>query len=364
MVFQILSAPVISRQNDERAKMDSTYFRDKNILITGGTGSFGKACAHYLLEKNLCNKVIIFSRDEWKQWQMQQSSPIFSHPKIRYFLGDVRDKERLERAFCDVNVVIHAAALKQVPAAEYNPGEFVKTNVTGAMNIIDAAIDAKVDKVIALSTDKAVNPVNLYGATKLCSDKLFITGNAYVGKRGLPTFSVVRYGNVLGSRGSLLPYWKELLAKGKNLPITDIRMTRFWITLTQAVEFVLNCVQDAVGGEIFIPKSPSVKIVDLAKALNPEASYDICGIRPGEKLHELLVSQDDARHTFEASDRFVVAPLETSRGLQHYLQLEKTGSVKKTSDDFVLASNTNPLFTESMDAINALLAQVTMPGEF
>lgn len=345
--------------------MNSNYFRDKNILITGGTGSFGKACAYHLLENDLCNKVIIFSRDEWKQWQMQQSSPIFSHPKIRYFLGDVRDKDRLERAFCDVNIVIHAAALKQVPAAEYNPGEFIKTNVTGAMNIIDAAIDAGVEKVLALSTDKAVNPVNLYGATKLCSDKLFVSSNAYVGKRGLPTFSVVRYGNVLGSRGSLLPHWKALLAKNAStLPITDVRMTRFWITLPQAVEFVLHCLQDAVGGEIFIPKSPSVKIVDLAKAIAPQASYDICGIRPGEKLHELLVSQDDARHTFESNERYSVTPLASSKAFHHYTQLAKMGKVTQKEDDFVLASNVNPLFTDSIDAIRDLVSQVTTPGEY
>lgn len=345
--------------------MNSTYFRNKNILITGGTGSFGKACAYHLLEKDLCNKVIIFSRDEWKQWQMQQSNPIFSHPKIRYFLGDVRDKDRLERAFCDVNIVIHAAALKQVPAAEYNPGEFIKTNVTGAMNIIDAAIDAGVEKVIGLSTDKAVNPVNLYGATKLCSDKLFVSSNAYVGKRGLPTFSVVRYGNVLGSRGSLLPHWQSLLAKGNTkLPITDVRMTRFWITLSQAVEFVLSSLQDAVGGEIFIPKSPSVKIVDLAKAIAPQVSYDICGIRPGEKLHELLVSQDDARHTFESANRYTVAPLASSKAYQHYMQLAHEGKVTQKEDDFVLASNVNPLFTESIDLIRELVSKVTTPGEY
>ncbi len=342
--------------------MVSSYLRNKNILITGGTGSFGKACAYHLLQHDLCNKVIIFSRDEWKQWQMQQSSPIFSHPKVRYFLGDVRDKERLERAFCDVNVVIHAAALKQVPAAEYNPSEFVKTNVNGAMNIIDAAINAGVEKVLGLSTDKAVNPVNLYGATKLCSDKLLICGNAYVGKKGYPTFSVVRYGNVLGSRGSLLPHWKDILAKGKkSLPITDVRMTRFWITLPQAVEFVLKCLESSVGGEIFIPKSPSVKIVDLAKALAPDASLDITGIRPGEKLHELLVSQDEARQTFEASDRFIVAPLASSRAYQHYSQDSK---IKKTHDDFVLASNVNPLFTESIESISSLISQVSTPGEY
>ncbi len=342
--------------------MTSTYLRNKNVLITGGTGSFGKACAYHLLQNDLANKVIIFSRDEWKQWQMQKSHPVFSSSKVRYFLGDVRDKERLERAFCDVNIVIHAAALKQVPAAEYNPSEFVKTNVTGAMNLIDAAIDAGVEKVIGLSTDKAVNPVNLYGATKLCSDKLLVSGNAYVGKRGYPTFSVVRYGNVLGSRGSLLPLWKDILASGKkSLPITDVRMTRFWITLHDAVEFVLKCLEDAVGGEIFIPKSPSVKIVDLAKALAQDASLDITGIRPGEKLHELLVSQDDARQTFEAADRFIVAPLASSRAYQHYTQDTK---VKKMHDDFVLASNLNPLFTESLDEIRSLINQVSTPGEY
>ncbi len=327
------------------------YFRNKNILITGGTGSFGTACAYYLLKKDLCNKVIIFSRDEWKQWQMKESDPIYSSSKARFFLGDVRDKDRLERAFSEVNIVIHAAALKQVPAAEYNPSEFVKTNVTGAMNIIDAAIDVGVEKVIALSTDKAVNPVNLYGATKLCSDKLFVSGNSYVGQKGFPTFSVVRYGNVLGSRGSLLPYWKELIQKGhKSLPITDVRMTRFWITLTQAVEFVLQSAKDAVGGEIFIPKSPSVKIVDLCRAIAPEASYDIKGIRPGEKLHELLVAQDDARQTFEDKNRYIACPIVSSRAFQHY---SKTHT--KMADDFVLASNTNPLFTESIDAIRTLI---------
>lgn len=336
--------------------MNSRYFRDKTILITGGTGSFGTACAQYLLENDIANKVIIFSRDEWKQWQMQQSDPIFSSSKVRYFLGDVRDKERLERAFCDVQIVIHAAALKQVPAAEYNPSEFIKTNVNGAMNIIDAAIDAGVEKVMGLSTDKAVNPVNLYGATKLCSDKLLVSGNAYVGKRGQPTFSVVRYGNVLGSRGSLLPHWQSILAQGKkNLPITDVRMTRFWITLTDAVKFVLECIEESVGGEIFIPKSPSVKIVDLAKAIAPDATHDICGIRPGEKLHELLVSQDDARQTFESQNRFTVTPLATSKAFSHYLELEKQGKVKKTADDFILSSNKNPLFTDSLDTIRQFI---------
>lgn len=333
-----------------------SYFRNKNVLITGGTGSFGQACATYLLQKDLCNKVIIFSRDELKQWQMRQENPLFDHPKIRYFLGDVRDKERLVRAFHDVNIVIHAAALKQVPAAEYNPSEFIKTNVNGAMNVIDAAIDAGVERVIGLSTDKAVNPVNLYGATKLCSDKLLIAGNAYVGKRGYPTFSVVRYGNVLGSRGSLLPRWKALLDKGATkLPITDERMTRFWITLKQAVAFVISRAPMAVGGEIFIPKSPSVNIVDLAKAFAPQVSHEITGIRPGEKINELLLSQDDARQSFEMNDCYVVTPLNPSKAFQHYSKLD---SCKRTHEDFILASDTNPLFCSSVEKIKQLISDV------
>ena len=329
-------------------------FRDKTVLITGGTGSFGKAMALRLLEKNLCAKVIIFSRDEWKQWHMQKSHPLFNHPKIRYFLGDVRDKERLLRAFHEVHYVIHAAALKQVPAAEYNPSEFVKTNVQGAMNIIDAAIDTRVEKVIALSTDKAVNPVNLYGATKLCSDKLFIAGNSYVGKSGTPSFSVVRYGNVLGSRGSLLPHWQELLEQGaKTLPITDTRMTRFWITLKQAVEFVCDSASRALGGEIFIPKAASVRIVYLAKAFAPRIPHSICGIRPGEKIHEVLLSQDDSRQAFEYDTGYVVTPFVSGKAHQYY-----TSTVQHVAEDFLLSSDTNPLFLDSIESIQKLIAHV------
>lgn len=329
-------------------------FRNKTILITGGTGSFGKAMAQRLLEKDICSKVIIFSRDEWKQWHMQKSHPLFSHPKIRYFLGDVRDKERLVRAFNEVNYVIHAAALKQVPAAEYNPSEFIKTNVQGAMNIIDAAIDAQVEKVIALSTDKAVNPVNLYGATKLCSDKLFIAGNSYVGKKGQPTFSVVRYGNVLGSRGSLLPHWQELLQKGeKTLPITDIRMTRFWVTLNQAVEFVCSSISHAMGGEIFIPKASSVRIVDLANVFAPNVPHSFCGIRPGEKIHEVLLSQDDSRHAFEYDKGYVITPVVTGKAHRYYSE-----KARVVGEDFVLASDTNPLFTDSPEMIRELIAHL------
>lgn len=325
-------------------------FKDKTVLITGGTGSFGKTCARMLLEQDVCQKVIIFSRDEWKQWQMKDCDPIFSHPKIRYFLGDIRDPERLKRAFSDVHYVIHAAALKQVPAAEYNPSEFVKTNVNGAMNIIDAAIEARVEKVIALSTDKAVNPVNLYGATKLCSDKLFIAANAYVGKRERPIFSVVRYGNVLGSRGSLLPHWKALLAKGEtSLPITDERMTRFWITLEQAVQFVTLCTKRAVGGEIFIPKIPSVRIVDLAKALMKEPKYTICGIRPGEKIHEVLLSEDDSRSAIELADCFIQIPLHTNRAYSHW------ANEKKVNPGYIFSSNTNPMMLQTIDEVRQLI---------
>lgn len=288
---------------------DKATFKNKVVLITGGTGSFGKAFARKLLEDDICEKVIIFSRDEWKQWEIQQSDPIFKSSKIRFFLGDIRDTARLRLAFDQVHYIIHAAALKQVPAAEYNPSEFVKTNILGAMHIIDIAIEQGVEKVIALSTDKAVNPINLYGATKLCSDKLFTAGNVYVGARKEPRFSVVRYGNVLGSRGSVVPYWQKLIAEGaKTLPITDLRMTRFWITLNQAVAFVMQGITEMQGGEIFIPKIPSMKIADLGHAIAPEMPYTVTGIRPGEKLHELLISYEEARHTVESTDCYIIVP--------------------------------------------------------
>lgn len=289
--------------------LDISPFIDQTILITGGTGSFGRALAKHILQENTCRKVIIFSRDEWKQWEMRRSDPIFDHPKIRYFLGDVRDACRLERAFNEVDLIIHAAALKQVPAAEYNPTEFIKTNINGAMNVVNAAIDCGVKKVIALSTDKAVNPVNLYGATKLCSDKLFVAGNAYVGARGYPKFAVVRYGNVAGSRGSIIPFWQKLIDQGiQALPITDERMTRFWITLEQAVQFVRYCFTHLEGGEIFIPKIPSIRIVDLAEAMVPHLLKEICGIRPGEKLNELMISADDSRHAIEFDKYYIILP--------------------------------------------------------
>lgn len=279
----------------------------KNILITGGTGSLGKKLIQIILQEYEPERLIIFSRDELKQFEMSQRWDIGKYPCIRYFLGDVRDKDRLVMALNGVDYVIHAAALKQVPAAEYNPEEFVKTNVLGAMNIIDAAITTKVKKVMSLSTDKACNPINLYGATKLCSDKMFTAANVYSGFQHT-CFAVVRYGNVLGSRGSVVPFFKERSATGK-LPITDERMTRFWITLDQAAHFVLMGMEYAVGGEIFVPKIPSMKIIDLATAIAPECEQEIVGIRPGEKINEVLIGEDDARNTLEFPKFYVVRPL-------------------------------------------------------
>ncbi len=273
------------------------------ILITGGTGSFGQNFVSYALENLNPRKIIIYSRDEFKQFEMSQK---FKSEKLRFFIGDVRDKERLYRAFPGVDLIVHAAAMKQVPAAEYNPFEAVQTNIMGAQNVISAAIDAGVRKVLALSTDKACNPINLYGATKLCSDKLFVAANAYVGERG-SRFALVRYGNVLGSRGSVIPLFKKAAETGE-IPITDERMTRFWITLPQAVRFVHKCLDLMHGGEMFIPKIPSMKVVDLARAIAPDAKFRIVGIRPGEKLHEVMISHDDSRNLFEGDNFYVKMP--------------------------------------------------------
>jgi len=317
-------------------------FAGKTVLITGGTGSFGRAFAKRLLSWGNCHKVIIFSRDEWKQWEMQQSEPLFAHPKIRYFLGDVRDANRLARAFQEVDYVVHAAALKQVPAAEYNPSEFIKTNIMGAMNVVDQAINCGVKKVIALSTDKSVNPINLYGATKLCSDRLFIAASAYVGAKLEPVMSVVRYGNVLGSRGSVIPHWKKLVAEGvKEIPITDKRMTRFWITLDQAVDFVIQCLNRTKGGEVFVPKIPSMKIEDLAQAIAPNLPHTYSGVREGEKLHEVMIGIDDARHTREYDDHYMIIPeiaLHHPELLKKFLEGREG---KKLEENFSYASNTN-----------------------
>jgi len=283
----------------------TTMFDDKSILITGGTGSFGKKYIETLLKHHKPKKIIIFSRDELKQFEMQQ---VFNAPCMRYFIGDVRDKERLNRAMRGVDYVIHAAAMKQVPAAEYNPMECVKTNINGAENVIDAALNNDVEKVIALSTDKAANPINLYGATKLASDKIFVAANNISGGHKT-TFAVVRYGNVVGSRGSVVPFFEKLINEGSDhLPITHMEMTRFWITLQQGVDFVLKNFQRMLGGEIFVPKIPSIKICDLATAMAPNLPQKEVGIRPGEKLHEIMCPSDDSYHTFEYDDHYVIAP--------------------------------------------------------
>jgi len=280
-------------------------FNGKNILITGGTGSFGHQYTQTLLERYQPNKIIIYSRDELKQSEMQQK---FNAPCMRYFIGDVRDEKRLSFAMRGVDYVIHAAAMKQVPAAEYNPMECIKTNINGAENVINAALEANVEKVIALSTDKAANPVNLYGATKLASDKLFIAANNISGG-SQPRFSVVRYGNVVGSRGSVVPFFNKLIAQGTDhLPVTHAEMTRFWITLQSGVDFVLKNFERMLGGEIFVPKIPSIRIIDLAKAMAPDLPVKIVGIRPGEKLHEMMCPSDMSFHTYEFEDHFVIAP--------------------------------------------------------
>lgn len=307
----------------------------KNILITGGTGSFGKEATKIILDRYKPRRLIIFSRDELKQFEMSQIYPMSKFSCIRYFIGDVRDKERLYRALHGVDYVIHAAALKQVPAAEYNPFEAIKTNIMGAQNIINVCIDKGVKRVIALSTDKAANPINLYGATKLCSDKLFIAGNTYVG-RDETRFSVVRYGNVVGSRGSVIPFFTNCKAQG-HLPITDPRMTRFWITLEQGVEFVLWSLENMCGGELFVPKIPSMNIMDLAKAIAPDCETRIVGIRPGEKVHELMITRDDARRTLEFDKFFVVQP-----EFQFWKRRSDWNNGTSVANDFEYSSGSNP----------------------
>jgi UDP-N-acetylglucosamine 4,6-dehydratase len=307
---------------------------NRTILITGGTGSFGKKCTETILKKYKPNRLIIFSRDELKQFEMAQELPDSKYESIRYFIGDVRDKDRLYRAFRNVDYVIHAAALKQVPAAEYNPFEAVKTNILGAQNVINVAIDQGVQKVIALSTDKAANPINLYGATKLCSDKLFIAGNSYVGKAGTK-LSVVRYGNVVGSRGSVIPFFLKCRESGC-FPITDPRMTRFWITIEQGVNFVLDSLERMVGGELFIPKLPSMNIMDLAKAIDPACKTEITGIRPGEKIHEVMIPLDNARRTVEFDRYYLIQPDFP------FWEMRNDHSGKPVDDNFEYNSGTNP----------------------
>jgi len=278
---------------------------DKSILVTGCTGSFGKQFIKTVLEKYSPKRLVVFSRDELKQHEMRCNG--FDHPCLRYFIGNVRDRDRLYRAFDGIDIVIHAAALKQVPTAEYNPFEAIKTNILGAENIIDAAIDRDVTKVIALSSDKACNPINLYGATKLCAEKLFIAANNYAGKKHPTRFSIVRYGNVVGSRGSVIPFFLEKRSSG-TLPITDERMTRFWITLKQSVELVLFGLETMEGGEVFVPKIPSMRIVDLAKTICPVCNLEFVGIRPGEKLHEVLITKDESRHAVESKHCYIIYP--------------------------------------------------------
>ncbi len=279
----------------------------KTILITGGTGSFGKCFTKYILTKYRPQKIIIYSRDEFKQFNMANDFKKYEN-KLRFFIGDVRDLERLKRAFRGVDYIVHAAALKQVPSCEYNPNEAIKTNIHGAMNVIEAALDCNVKKVIALSTDKAVNPINLYGGTKLVSDKLFIAANSYVGASDL-SFSVVRYGNVAGSRGSVIPFFNRIIQEGKNeLPITDYRMTRFWISLPEGVELVLKALSEARGGETFISKIPSFKITNLAQAMLPGCKMPEVGIREGEKLHEVMITSEDAPTTYECENYYIIYP--------------------------------------------------------
>lgn len=316
-------------------------FNDKTILITGGTGSFGKKFIEIVLKRFTPKKVIVFSRDELKQFEMQQK---FNQPCMRYFIGDVRDEGRLKQAMYQVDYVVHAAALKQVPAAEYNPMECIKTNVSGAQNVIHAAIAAGVKKVIALSTDKAANPINLYGATKLCSDKLFTAANNLVGDRET-RFAVVRYGNVVGSRGSVVPFFKGLIEQGaKELPITDARMTRFWLKLEDGVELVLKGFQRMQGGEIFVPKIPSMRILDLAEAIAPGMPTKIVGIRPGEKLHEVMCPSDMFYETLEFKDHFVIKPSINFGNNVDYTKNMLGEEGHPVPDGFEYSSGTNDVF--------------------
>jgi UDP-N-acetylglucosamine 4,6-dehydratase len=319
-----------------------TMFNGKSILITGGTGSFGRHYVETILKRFKPRRLIIYSRDELKQFEMSQ---VYNAPCMRYFIGDVRDAARLMTAMNDVDFVIHAAALKQVPAAEYNPMECIKTNVHGAENVIQAAIANGVGKVIALSTDKAANPINLYGATKLCSDKLFVAANNMVGA-ARTRFAVVRYGNVVGSRGSVVPFFERLIREGSDhLPITDPRMTRFWITLQQGVDFVLDNFQRMHGGEIFVPKIPSVRIVDLAKAMAPSLRRSIVGIRPGEKLHEIMCPADDSHLTLEFADHYVIRPtIKFTNGAMNYEINARGEKGAPVSQGFEYNSGTNPWF--------------------
>jgi len=316
--------------------VSENIFSGKSVLVTGGTGSFGKALIKRLLAVKDIRKIIVLSRDELKQFEMQET---YKSEKLRYFLGDVRDYNRLEQATFDVDIIVHAAAMKQIPAAEYNPMEAIKTNIFGAENVIRAAIYNGVSRVVALSTDKAANPANLYGATKLCSDKLFVAGNILAGKRNTK-FSVVRYGNVLGSRGSVIPFFLEK-AKTGVIPITDPRMTRFWLSLDQGVDFVINSLDRMQGGEIFVPKIPSFKVTDVAKVVAPNIKHETIGIRQGEKLHEVMITEDDSLNTLEFDDHYVISTSPKTYKNNH------GESGKIVEEGFRFSSETNPdWFTE------------------
>jgi UDP-N-acetylglucosamine 4,6-dehydratase len=303
----------------------------ESILVTGGTGSFGKKFVEIMLREYRPQRLVIFSRDELKQHEMRTSG--FDHPSLRYFIGDVRDAERLKRALSGVTVVVHAAALKQVPACEYNPFEAIQTNIMGGKNVIDAAIDLGVRRILALSTDKAVNPINLYGATKLCAEKVFVQANAYAGAKNT-RFSCARYGNVVGSRGSVIPVFLEQRRAGK-ITITDPRMTRFWLTLEQGVKFVIRCLEQMHGGEIFVPKIPSMRLLDLAETVAPGCKVEYIGIRPGEKLHEVLVSEDESRQTLETEDMYVIQPSHS------WWKSENWENAKPLPEGFRYASDNN-----------------------
>ena len=325
---------------------------NKNILITGGTGSFGKEFIFQIYRKYKPKKVIIYSRDEFKQFELSKIFNKSQYKGLRFFIGDIRDEKRLNSALKNIDYVIHAAAMKQVPISEYNPQECIKTNILGAQNLIDCCIANKVKKVIALSTDKAANPVNLYGATKLVSDKLFISSNIL--SAHVPTiFSVVRYGNVLNSRGSVVPYFKNL-AKSKNkvIPITDRRMTRFFITLDRSVQFVISCFKEMKGGEIFIPKLPSIKIIDIAKSLAPNSKIKIIGVRPGEKINEILVPKDDSNFTYESKNYYIIAP--SIQLPSKNIQINKIKRLKKVPINFEYGSESNPNFLTKKKLIKIL----------
>lgn len=326
----------------------------KTILITGGTGSFGRQFVKVVTEQYQPKKLIIFSRDELKQSEMAAEFPKSKYPFIRFFIGDVRDKERLHRAFEGVDLLIHAAALKQVDTCEYNPFEAIKTNVIGSANVIDAALDCNVETVINLSTDKAANPINLYGATKLCSDKMFVAANNYRGTRST-RFSVVRYGNVVASRGSVVPLFLRQKETGV-LTVTDPEMTRFWISLEDAVQFVLSNMEIMKGGEIFVPKIPSMKITDLAKAIAPDCEIKVVGIRPGEKLHEVMVARDDARYTIELDDRFVIYPTDISYNAERQRRADALGgSCCENGFEYSSDNNTEWLSVEQLQQIVSAL---------